>query len=104
MLSALIKQFVFLDKIIAFLQSARSKLPVIAVDLPSSTLAHLALSPAWITDDEAWKQVLTDPAVDDRKYAETIREAVRKIVKEENQSVIWLFGVREGKDGKVCHF
>ena len=96
-LSALIKQFVFLDKIIAFLQSARSKLPVIAVDLPSSSLAHLALNPGWITDDEAWKQVLADPAVDDRKYAETIREAVRKIVKEESQSVIWLFGVREGK-------
>jgi translation initiation factor 2-alpha kinase 4 len=77
---------------------------VIAVDLPSLTLAHLALNTGWITDDEAWKQVLADPAVDDRKYAETIREAVRKIVKEESQSVIWLFGVREGKEGKVRQF
>jgi translation initiation factor 2-alpha kinase 4 len=92
---------VYNGKIQDFLTSTRSTLPVIAVDVPASILAQLAINTSWITEDEAWKAVLTDPAIDDRKYAETVREGVRKLVKDENQNVIWLFGVREGKEGKV---
>jgi hypothetical protein len=53
-------------------------------------------------DDESWKATLTDPSMNDRKYAESIREAVRKMIKEDGQYVFWLVGVREGKEGKVC--
>lgn len=74
---------------------------MIAVDLPSSTLAQLALNTTWITDDDAWKLSLAESAMHDRKYAETIRDAVKKIVKEDGQYVFWLVGVREGKEGKV---
>jgi hypothetical protein len=55
----------------------------------------------WISDDEAWKATLAEHSMSDRKYAESIRDAVRKIVKEDGQYVFWLVGVREGKEGKV---
>jgi hypothetical protein len=55
----------------------------------------------WITEDETWKPVLADKAVGDRKYAEQVREGVRKLVEEDGQSAFWLFGVREGR---VSHF
>jgi len=55
----------------------------------------------WISDDEAWKATLAEHSMNDRKYAESIREAVRKIVKEDGHYVFWLVGVREGKEGKV---
>jgi len=89
-----------LEKIAAFLQSIKSTLPVIAVDMPGTILAQLALQSSWIADDEAWRPILTDSAMTDRKYADTIREAVRKIVKEDGHDVFWLFGVREGKVGR----
>lgn len=60
------------------------------------------LNTTWIADDEAWKDTLTNHSTSDRKYAETIRAAVRTIVKEDGQYVFWLVGVREGKEGKVC--
>ena len=91
----------YLEKITGFLQSARSTLPVIAVDLPSSMLAQLVVNTNWISDDEVWKATLSEHSMNDRKYAESIREAVRKIVKEDGQYVFWLVGVREGKEGKV---
>lgn len=90
-----------MEKISGFLQSAGSTLPVIAVDLPSSMLAQLVLNINWISDDEAWKATLAEHSVNDRKYAESIREAARKKVKEDGQCVFWLVGVREGKEGKV---
>lgn len=64
-------------------------------------LAQLVLNSNWISDYEAWKSALMEHSMNDRKYAETIREAVRKIVKEDGQYVFWLVGVREGKEGKV---
>jgi translation initiation factor 2-alpha kinase 4 len=97
----LMSQAVYLEKITGFLQSAKSTLPVIAVDIPATSLAQLSLHTAWVMDDEAWKAALAEPGFEDRKYAETIREAVRKTIKEENQYVLWLVGVREGKEGKV---
>jgi len=93
-----------LEKIAAFLQSIKSTLPVIAVDMPGSILAQLALQSSWIADDEAWRPILADPAITDRKYADTTREAVRKMVKEDGHDVFWLFGVREGREGKVSIF
>jgi hypothetical protein len=64
-------------------------------------LAQLVVNINWISDDEAWKATLAEHSMNDRKYAEFIREAVRKIVKEDVQYVFWLVGVREGKEGKV---
>jgi hypothetical protein len=55
----------------------------------------------WITEDDAWKATLAESSINDRKYAESIRDAVRKIIQEDSQYIFWLFGVREGKGGKV---
>lgn len=64
-------------------------------------LAQLALYTTWITDDDAWKSTLAESSLNDRKYAESIRDAVRKIVREDGQYVFWIVGVREGREGKV---
>jgi translation initiation factor 2-alpha kinase 4 len=88
---------VYYEKAHDFVQSTKSSLPVIGVDLPVHILSHMALETGWITDDEAWKPILADKAVSDRKYAETVREGVRKLVKEDEQGSFWLFGVREAR-------
>lgn len=87
----------YYDKTHEFALSTKSALSIIAVDLPLPLLSRLTLHPEWVSDDEPWKAVLASLATSERKYADTVREGVRKLVKEDGCGVFWLFGVREGR-------
>lgn len=88
-----------------FASTTRSPLPIIAVDLPASLLCSLALDHTWLTEDEAWRLVLAGVANADRRYAETVREAVRTRASgggsagvagsSGGNGWVWLFSVRE---------
>lgn len=93
----LIYQSVYYDKTSEFALSTRSTLPIIAVDLPLPLLSRLSLHPEWVHDDDPWKIILGGLATTERKYADQVREGVRKLVKDEGCGVFWLFGVREGR-------
>lgn len=90
-------QSVYYDKTSEFATSTKSSLPIIAVDLPLPLLSRLTLHPEWVSDDEPFKSILASLATSERKYADTVREGVRKLVKEDGCGVFWLFGVREGR-------
>ena len=62
-----------------FATSTKSSLPVIGVDLPTQTLSQLTLDPAWITEDEEWRSLVSSLGVmgEDRRYMDNVREMVR---------------------------
>ena len=87
----------YYDKTHEFAISTKSALPIIALDLPLPLLSRLTLHPEWVQDDEPWKSILGGLATGERKYADQIREGVRRLVREDGHGVFWLFGVREGR-------
>lgn len=87
---------------VEFATTTRSQLPIIAVDLPAALLSGLASDHAWLTEDEAWRGVLTVVPGPDRRYAEIVRDAVRSRGGDApigagggGKGWVWLFSVRE---------
>ncbi|WWC92548.1 uncharacterized protein L201_007507 [Kwoniella dendrophila CBS 6074] len=107
---------VYYEKASDFALQTHSTLPILGVDLPPSMLCQMTLDMSWMTDDEAWRSMMTKEgiATGDRRYAETVRDAVkeRKAGGVANGQVglgggsgsdkgqgdwCWLFSVREAK-------
>ncbi|WVQ86282.1 hypothetical protein IAT38_008450 [Cryptococcus sp. DSM 104549] len=97
---------VYYDKASDFAAQTRSNLPVLGVDFPPLFLCQLSLDTTWMTDDEAWRAIITKEGVhpgNDRRYADTVREAAREMSEkggkeqERDGGWIWLFSVRDNK-------
>ncbi|ORX40873.1 kinase-like domain-containing protein [Kockovaella imperatae] len=91
---------VYYDKASEFAESTRSTLPIVGVDLAPSILAQMALESSWLSDEEAWRTLLAPFSTADRRYVESIRDAIVDIKsKSEGDGWLWLFGVRDNKVG-----
>jgi len=74
--------------------SIQSGLPILAVDVPPPVFDAMTRSGSWITDEEAWKTVLSASPAQNTAYAQHIREAAAKRRTEGHRFLI-LFAVRE---------
>jgi translation initiation factor 2-alpha kinase 4 len=76
----------------------QTNMPILAVDISQAHFEAMLRSPAWITDEEAWKTMTTTyqnpPGYPGYNYS--IREAVQKR-KSEGHAYILLFAVREDR-------
>lgn len=54
---------------------------MLGIDLPPLLICQLTLDTAWITDDEAWRSLLSKEGVHpgDRRYMDSIREGVQQM-------------------------
>lgn len=95
-------QSVYYDKTHEFALSTKSPLPILGVDLPLQRLSELTVHPEWVRSEERWKTILAELSPEDRKYADSVREGVQKLVKEDGHTVFWLFNVREGRVSLPC--
>ncbi len=71
-------------------------MPFIAVDVPPNVFEMMTRSSIWITDDEAWKGIVSAFPSGSGPYAQQIREAVAKWKAEKKNWVI-LNAVREDR-------
>ena len=69
-------------------------LPTLAVDVPPPVFDALTRSDAWVTDDEAWRTILTGFPTQHVAYAHQIREAVARR-KNEGVEMLMIFAVKE---------
>lgn len=74
-----------------------------AVEIQPKLLSEMALDPAWLTNDEVWRNLVLDLKPDDKRYAETVREGVREGRSKAGGGLCWLFSVREGKGFLLQH-
>ncbi|KAI0029609.1 kinase-like domain-containing protein [Vararia minispora EC-137] len=92
------KKQMFLDKAfdyaIQIQSAAQSGIPMVAVDVGPVTFDLLCKSPVWLTDDDAWKAVVSSFPIPNPSYANQIREAINRRRYDGARFVI-LFGVRE---------
>lgn len=91
---------VFLDR--AFETSSELKsaiqggLPTLAVDVPPNVFDNITRNPSWISEEEAWKTVLTTFPTTMTAYAQQIRDAASRL-KAEGYHFLLIFAVREGR-------
>nr|XP_019050908.1 PEK/GCN2 protein kinase [Kwoniella bestiolae CBS 10118]OCF29838.1 PEK/GCN2 protein kinase [Kwoniella bestiolae CBS 10118] len=108
---------VYYEKASDFALQTHSTLPILGVDLPPPMLCQMTLDTTWITDDEAWRSLLAKEGIStgDRRYAETVRDAVKERksggtvngtlgsgasgggAEKGSSAWCWLFSVREAK-------
>lgn len=69
-------------------------LPILAVDVPTSLYDAMTKNTIWITDDDAWRNIINSFAPSHSAYAWQVREAVAKR-KADGQIFLLLFAVRE---------
>ncbi|TDL16229.1 Serine/threonine-protein kinase [Rickenella mellea] len=69
-------------------------LPLIAVDVSTTTFESLTKNDSWVTDDEAWRPIAAGFPTPHAAYANIVREAVAKR-KEDGCKFVLLFAVRE---------
>jgi translation initiation factor 2-alpha kinase 4 len=74
--------------------AVQSGIPVIAIDTPANVFDALCRSSSWITDDEAWKAVVSSFPLSSPGYAPQIREAISRR-QAEGHSYVLLFAVRD---------
>ncbi|KAI9637172.1 kinase-like domain-containing protein [Dioszegia hungarica] len=86
---------IYYEKAEEFATRVGTHLPVIAIDLEPALISRLTVSTAWVQDDEQWRGILAELRASERKYADTVRTAVKDA--KGGNGWIWLFSVREGK-------
>lgn len=79
----------------ATMQANNGGLPMIVVDAPSAALAQLTVSPAWLTNEEAWRGILSDFPVLSTTGA-SIREAVLKR-RAQGIKFVYLFSIKDDR-------
>ncbi|ORY27989.1 hypothetical protein BCR39DRAFT_588886 [Naematelia encephala] len=106
---------VYYEKASEFLQHTKSTLPLYGLDLAPSLLSQLCLDPAWIWEDEPWRAILSSLQTPERRYVESVREAIRDGSRKDASAAtgtggaagggvvpkgggsVWLFSVRDAK-------
>ncbi|KIL60768.1 hypothetical protein M378DRAFT_906708 [Amanita muscaria Koide BX008] len=76
--------------------SIQNGLPTLAVDVPPTVFEAMVRNSSWITDEEAWKAMLSLFPPQSTAYAQQIREAAAKKRAESHRFLI-LFAVRDEK-------
>ncbi|KAL1666492.1 hypothetical protein GGF50DRAFT_113198 [Schizophyllum commune] len=76
--------------------SAQTGMPTLAVDLPAAVFDAMVRSSQWITDEEAWRGIMSLFPTQHSAYAQQVREAAAKR-KEEGYAYILLYAVREDR-------
>ena len=76
--------------------SAQTGMPTLAVDLPAAVFDAMVRSSQWITDEEAWRGIMSLFPTQHSAYAQQVREAAAKR-KEEGFAYILLYAVREDR-------
>ncbi|KAJ6607583.1 kinase-like domain-containing protein [Mycena sp. CBHHK59/15] len=74
--------------------AVQAGMPTLAVDVLPAVFDSMIRSPAWLTDEEAWKSLATAFPAQQSAYAQQVREAAQKR-RTEGHSFILLFAVRE---------
>jgi eukaryotic translation initiation factor 2-alpha kinase 4 len=69
-------------------------MPILAVDVPTSLFDAMTKSAGWITDDDAWRTIISSFAPTHSAYAAQVREAVGKR-RSDGHPFLLLFAVRE---------
>lgn len=82
------------DKGLQIKSAIQGGMPILAVDVPTSLFNAMTKSVSWITDDDAWRAIISSFAPAHSTYAWQVREAVEKR-KAEGHGFIMLFAVRE---------
>lgn len=70
-------------------------LPMIAVDIPPVVFDAIARSDAWVTDDDAWRAILSLVPSHQIAYALQVRDAVAKRRDEGGSEFVMLYAVKE---------
>ncbi|TRM58463.1 hypothetical protein BD626DRAFT_573474 [Schizophyllum amplum] len=76
--------------------TAQTGMPTLAVDLPPAVFDAMVKSPEWITDEEAWRSIMSIFPTQHSAYAQQVREAAVKR-KEEKCAYILLYAVKEDR-------
>ena len=71
----------------------RASMPILGVDVPPNVFDAMIRSSNWITDDEAWKPILSDFPTPHTSYAYQVREAVAK--RKGDHQFLLLYALRE---------
>jgi translation initiation factor 2-alpha kinase 4 len=79
---------------VQFKSAVQTGLPTLAVDVLPAVFDAMTKSSAWITDEDAWKTIVSSFPAQHTAYAQQVREAAIKR-KAEGHSYILLFAVRE---------
>lgn len=58
--------------------AALNGIPTLAIDVPTSLFDAMTNATGWITDDEAWRTIISSFAPSHSAYASQVREAVEK--------------------------
>lgn len=74
--------------------AVQTGIPILAVDVPPAAYDAMIKNAVWITDDEAWKAILSTFPLQHSVYAPQVREAVAKR-KADGHHYVLLFAVRE---------
>jgi translation initiation factor 2-alpha kinase 4 len=69
-------------------------MPILAVDVPTSLFDAMTKTTAWITDDEAWRTIISSFAPSHSAYAAQVREAIGKRC-DDGHLFLLLFAVRD---------
>lgn len=68
----------------------------IAMDVPPTVLELMTRSPAWITDDDAWKVIAAMFPLGNPAYAQQLRETIAG-KKAEGMTWVLLYAVKEDR-------
>lgn len=74
--------------------AVQNGMPILAVDVPTSLFDAMAKATGWITDDEAWRTIISSFAPSHSAYAGQVREVVVKR-RADGHPFLLLFAVRE---------
>lgn len=89
------KAFAMENELKSAMQGNNSGFPMIAVDAPSAALAALTVNSTWLTNDEAWRGILSEfPAL--YTSGTMLREAILK-KREHGSKFIYLFSVNDDR-------
>ncbi|KAH7923751.1 Serine/threonine-protein kinase [Leucogyrophana mollusca] len=74
--------------------AVQNGMPTLVIDVPPAVFDYLAKSPAWLTDEEAWRAITTSISPLHNAYAQQVREAAAKR-KADGYPFLLLYAARE---------
>ncbi|BGP13397.1 hypothetical protein JCM10213_008556 [Rhodosporidiobolus nylandii] len=78
--------------------------PVFAVDVDGLAFEHMANSPAWVQNDDAFKSLLHTAPPGKRDYYQSIRQTIQKYRRQKPCTRFWLFSLRDSRSVLMSWF